>query len=85
MRILGRLFLILLLIVAAGVGFLFWCGPKLDAESKAYADTAVPAIVANWSKQELAVRASPELKESVRTTDVSGLLASFSQRLGQLV
>jgi uncharacterized RDD family membrane protein YckC/energy-coupling factor transporter ATP-binding protein EcfA2 len=36
----------------------------LDKESKAYADSAIPAIVSTWSEKELLDRASPEFKQS---------------------
>jgi len=39
----------------------------LDKESKAYADSAIPAIVSTWSEKELLDRASPEFKQSVTT------------------
>lgn len=38
-----------------------------DNESKAYADSAIPAIVSTWSEKELLDRASPEFKQSFTT------------------
>lgn len=84
MRLLGKIFVFILLLIAAGAGYAFWQGPILDTESKTYVDMAVPAIVSTWNKQELARRASPELIQSVKTDDVSGLLLQFSRRLGAL-
>ena len=40
-------------------------GTGLDASSKAYVDTSVPAIVSPWSKEELLKHSSPQLIEVV--------------------
>ena len=85
MRCLGKIFLILLLLVAALVGYGLWQGPILDAQSKAYADNAVPAIFARWSKDQLLQRASPELTRNVSDNDLSTVFFGLARRLGVLV
>ena len=50
----------------------------LDKESKAYADSAIPAILSTWSEKELLDRASPEFKQSVTTDQLDRLARSFS-------
>ncbi len=78
--------LTLIIIAAAGVGFgtLFYEGRALDAESKAFVDSAVPAITATWDKQQLLDRATPELRRSVRPEELDALFNTLSQ-LGPLV
>jgi uncharacterized RDD family membrane protein YckC len=49
----------------------------LDKESKAYADSAIPAIVSTWSEKELLDRASPEYKQSVTTDQLDRLFRRF--------
>ena len=63
--ILGSTFLALIVIGAIGIVFVAVRGAALDKESKAYADTAIPAIVTNWSEKALLDRASSELKQAV--------------------
>jgi uncharacterized RDD family membrane protein YckC len=50
----------------------------LDKESKAYADSAIPAILSTWSEKELLDRASPEFKQSVTTDQLDRLFRRFS-------
>lgn len=81
--VLGVIFLVL--IVLGGVGFVLvarW-GNALDKESKAYADTAIPAIVGTWSEKEVFDRASPEFKQTVTPAQVYQGLRQFSA-LGHL-
>jgi hypothetical protein len=76
----------LIIIVAAGIGLsaFFYNGRALDAESKAFVDSAVPAITATWSEQQLLARATPELRASVNPEQLKTLFDRFSQ-LGSLV
>ncbi len=62
--VLGSIFLALIVIGAIGIAFVAVRGTALDKESKAYADTAIPAIVTKWSEKELLDRASSELKQA---------------------
>ena len=63
--LLGYTFLVILVLVAAASGGLWFAGNKLDKESKAYVDAAVPAIAGNWSVEELRKRASEEFSAAV--------------------
>ena len=85
MRCLGKIFLILILLVAGFVGYGIWQGPTLDAQSKAFVDSAVPAICSTWNKDEVLNRASPEFTQTVSKRDVSALLSALSRRLGRFV
>jgi len=73
----------LFIVVAVGVGrsVLIYQGNNLDRESQAYVDTAVPAILAIWSKDALLDRATPELRASARPEDFKSLFG-WASRLG---
>ncbi len=77
---------ILVIIVAAGigVGVVVYKGNALDAESKAFVDSAVPAIAASWSKDQLLDRATPELRANVKPEELRALFDAVSQ-LGPFV
>ncbi len=81
---LGYVFLVLLVLMAAGAATLAALGKKWDKESHAYVDAAVQAIVADWDIAELQKRASPELDDAV---DYESLEEDFNalQQLGSLV
>jgi len=57
--ILGALTLAIIVVAGIGAGLLIYKGNSLDAESKAFVDTAVPAIAANWNKEQLLDRMTP--------------------------
>ena len=80
---LGILFLVLIVIVAAFVGYDVFTGRALDTESKDYVDAAVPAIVSSWNEQELLRRASPEFQKAAGPADVDRLFGWF-RTLGHL-
>jgi hypothetical protein len=82
--ILGALTVIILVVGAVGVGVVVYNGRALDAESKTFIDTAVPAIATNWSEDALLERATPELRGSVTPDQLRTLFEGFS-RLGRLV
>jgi hypothetical protein len=82
--VLGTLTLAAIGALGIGVVVLVYTGNALDAESKAFVDTAVPAISARWSEQELLDRATPELRKSVKPGELAALFNTFS-RLGSLV
>lgn len=75
-----------LLIVVAGIGtgFAAYKGTRLDAESRAFVDSAVPAITAHWDKEQLRERASPQLRRNLKPVRLTALFEMFSQ-LGPLV
>ena len=81
--ILGSIFLALIVLVAIGIAFIVIKGTALDKESKAYADSAIPAIVTTWSEKELLDRASPEFKKAVTIDQLDGLFHAFAT-LGRL-
>ena len=72
--VLGSIFLALIVLGALGIGFLAVRGNALDKESKAYAETAIPAIVTTWDEKELMNRASPEFKQAVTANQVDRLV-----------
>jgi hypothetical protein len=76
--ILGVIFLGLILLAAIGIGISAFKGVALDKESKAYVDTAVPAIISSWNAQELLSRASPEFKQTTRSNDVERFFQSVA-------
>jgi hypothetical protein len=80
---LGSIFLALIVLGAVGIAFVAVRGSALDKESKAYADTAIPAIVTTWSEKELLDRASPELKQAVTIDYLDRMFRWFSS-LGRL-
>lgn len=82
--VLGAVFLALIVVVVGGVGYLSYVGNQLDREAKAYVDEAVPAIVANWSVDELTRRASPELLQATKPDDLRTAFVLFA-KLGPLV
>jgi hypothetical protein len=82
--VLGALFLGLLVISGVGIGMAVHDGRALDAESKAYVDTAIPAIAKNWSEAEFLNRATPELRGSMSPDQLASLFGEFD-RLGSLV
>src|SRR5476649_2090265 len=65
LSIVGGICLVLILGVAAFIGYAAYQGRGLDASSKAYVDENVPTIISTWSKQELLTRASPQLLKVV--------------------
>lgn len=81
--ILGSIFFAVIVLAAIGIAFLAVRGGALDKESKAYVDSAIPAIVATWSEKELLDRASPELKKAATIEEVDRLFRWFSS-LGRL-
>lgn len=67
-----------------GLGVALIKGKTLDAESKAFVDSAIPAISATWSKQELLDRATPELRDIAKPEQLNAVFDRLSQ-LGPLV
>jgi hypothetical protein len=67
---LGIIFLILIVLGAVGFAFIAMRGNALDKESKAYADSAISAIVTNWDVSALLVRASPEFLQASKNQDL---------------
>ncbi|MGE5172798.1 MAG: hypothetical protein ACM3MD_03105 [Betaproteobacteria bacterium] len=82
--ILGYAFLCVIVLVVAGVASVAVIGKRLDKESKAFVDAAVPAIVAEWDIAELQKRASPEFNASVDYDDLADDFETL-QQMGKLV
>jgi hypothetical protein len=82
--ILGALTAAVIIAAGLGVGVLVYKGNALDAESKAFVDSAVPAIAASWNKEQLLDRATPELRANVKPEDLRALFDAVS-RLGPFV
>ena len=80
---LGIIFLALIVLAVIGIGIAAFKGSALDKESKAYVDTAVPAIISSWNAQELLSRTSPEFNQATRADDIERLLQSV-RSLGRL-
>jgi len=53
-------------------------GNKCNASSKAYVDESIPAIVSNWSKDELVKRVSPELLQATADDDLTTMFTKLS-------
>ncbi len=81
--VLGSIFLALVVLGGIGIAFVAIRGTALDKESRAYADSAIPAIVTGWSEKEVLDRASPEFKKAV-TIDQLDRLFRWVSGLGQL-
>jgi hypothetical protein len=81
--VLGSIFLAIVVLGAIGIAFIAVRGNALDKESKAYADTAIPAIVTGWNEKELLDRASPEFKQAARQQQLDQLFRWISN-LGRL-
>lgn len=84
LRVLGALTLAVLVAGTVSLGLLVYKGRALDAESKAFVDNAVPAIAANWSKEQLLDRATPELRDSVGPSQLTTFFDMLA-RLGPLL
>jgi len=82
LMILGSIFLVLVMLAVIGIGIAAVKGTALDKESKAYVDSAVPAIISDWNQQELLDRASPEFRQAVKDGDLDKLYKMF-RRLGK--
>jgi hypothetical protein len=82
--VLGVLTAAAIVAVGIGVAVLISKGNELDAERKAFVDSAVPAIAAGWSKEQLLDRATPELRAGVKPEELRALFNAVSQ-LGPLV
>lgn len=81
--ILGYVFLAVIVLLIAGAASVAVIGKRLDKDSKAYVDAALPAIITEWDVSELQKRASPEYDDSVDYDDVEDYFTSL-QQLGKL-
>jgi hypothetical protein len=80
----GAISLVVVVAVAVMIGWAAYRGSSLDTESKAFVDSAVPAIAAQWNKQELLDRASPQLLQAAKPGQMESLFKTLAQ-FGPLV
>jgi hypothetical protein len=81
---LGAVTLAVIIAASVGLGALFYKGHELDAESKAFVDSAIPAITRAWSKEQLLERSTTELRRSIKPDELDALFDRLSQ-FGPLV
>ncbi len=79
----GYIFLALIVVMIVVVGLLAFMGNRLDKESKAFVDAAVPAIVSDWDVDEVRKRASPEFQDMIDYDDLQEYFDSLKE-LGEL-
>ena len=65
LSVIGAIFLTILVVVGAFIGYAAYQGRGLDASSKAYVEENVPPILSGWSKEELLKRSSPQLLKAI--------------------
>lgn len=84
LTVLGAVTLIVIVVACAGFGVLAYNGRALDAESKAYVDRAMPAIVQSWDRQQLMAQATPELRATMSPDALNAFWSALS-RYGPLL
>jgi hypothetical protein len=75
---------VLVVMGAIAFGVAAWRGAALDRESKAYADESVLAITKTWSEEELAKRASPNLRNTTTPAQIGQMFNVLRNTLGPL-
>lgn len=73
LQVLGIVFIAVVVLLGCFIGYAAFTGKKLDASSKEYVDSAIPAIVSNWSEVELTNRAAPQLMQGSTPEELSKL------------
>jgi hypothetical protein len=66
------------------VGLVAYRGHRLDVESRDFVDSAVPAITARWSSDELLDLAAPELLANAQPAQMKAAFSTLSRQLGHL-
>jgi hypothetical protein len=82
--ILGAIFLIVMILVAVGIGFVAVKGSALDKQSKAFVDRNVPLIFATWDDEALWSRASPVFMQATPKDKLDSFFTSFSHKFGKM-
>ncbi|GEP61659.1 hypothetical protein [Reyranella soli] len=82
--VIGIVAVVVVAVIAVGIGVVAYKGNALDTESRAFVDNAVSAIAGTWTKQQLLERATPELREKTKPQELTALFDTLS-RLGPLV
>ena len=80
----GAFVLILIVLGAAGLGYLVWRGARLDREAASFSVDAARAITSHWVAAELTARATPQLVGSMGADKLAGLFGWLGT-LGPLV
>jgi hypothetical protein len=80
--ILGAIFGLIIIIAGAGIAYVAVNGNRLDKESLAYADDAIPAIAQHWDQDEITKRASPEFTQAISNDDLARVLSALRNNLG---
>ncbi len=80
---LGYVFLALIVIFGTVITAAVVMGKRLDRESRAYVDNAIPAIAAQWDIREVEQRASPEFNDDVDYDQLADYFDSLRD-LGEL-
>jgi hypothetical protein len=86
-KLLHYLGVLMLCLIVLGIGAFMWGttkGKRLDRESKAYVDQALPAIVRTLDLNELKNLASPEFMKVVKPDDLKKMFDRLAQLLGPL-
>lgn len=78
------IFLIILVLLVAGIGGTVWYAQQLDQQSKQYVDEAVPAIVTAWRSEELFNRSSSEFVQVTPINKLDSFFEILSVKLGAL-
>jgi hypothetical protein len=84
LQVIGAISLIFYCLVGIGVGIIFYKTHGFDKESKAYIDSAIPAIAANWNQGQLLSRVTPDFRKVTSADQLAGILDTLST-LGSLV
>jgi hypothetical protein len=82
LMVLGGIFGLILLLLIGLIGYGFYEGPQLDAESKAWVDSIVPKVATTWDAKVLIENGSPELLETASVEEFDELMTSISTELG---
>jgi hypothetical protein len=80
----GAFTLAVVIAAAIGLSAVLYKGHALDVESKAFVDSAIPAITKTWDEKQLLDRSTVELRETVKPDELRSLFYRLSQ-LGPLV
>jgi hypothetical protein len=77
--IIAGVLLVVLLAAGAGIyGYTDYEGRICDGTSKAYVDESVPAIISNWSRDELVKRESPQLHDAIDEDKLNAMFTKLS-------
>jgi hypothetical protein len=84
LKILGGIFLAILVIIGIGAAILIPKGLALQKEAAEYVATTVPLVVANWDPEDLKKYAATQLLEEPNTKEQLPKLFTWFSALGKL-